>query len=71
MKPIAVRVPDEIHSGLSALAKLRGRDLADELREALRGHLYRSAADLQHETRPGLPAEPRKRAESEPVDAAP
>ena len=50
MRPLAVRVPEQLSRHLRLIAKLRGRDLADELRAALQAHVERAVIELASES---------------------
>ncbi len=46
MRTIALRVEDELHEQLTLLARLAGRPLVDELREAIDDHLTRKGNEV-------------------------
>lgn len=56
MRTIAIRVEDELHSVLTLLAKLSGRPLVEEIREAIDEHISRkrSEVDLKAEAEKAL-----------------
>lgn len=46
MRTIALRVEDELHEVLTLLARLSGRPLVDELREAIDSHIARRRSEV-------------------------
>lgn len=46
MRTIAIRVEDELHEVLTLLARLSGRPLVDELREAIDSHIARRRSEV-------------------------
>lgn len=45
MRTIAIRVEDELHEVLTLLAKLGGRPLVEEVREAIDAHIARKRSE--------------------------
>jgi predicted DNA-binding protein len=45
MKTMAIRLQDDVHAQLSVVAQLDGTTVADEIRQAIEGHLARKRAE--------------------------